>query len=235
MKDHANALWPCCGVHGWKCSLTMNPASNPPPRPGRTNPAGRSGGTARASLRSRWWSSWSSVLVPGPVVDAHRPLDCRRGQMGSGCGTSGRARRPTRDPRTAPGASLAPPAAGVSRWSPSSPAAPGGGRGRPAGRGRTAAPRRPDAGPRVVAAAFVVSRPGVVRAGPGRPVDRDPMPSEDQQVEVELPWAPASRRRRPARRSRVLEVGQARARPSPGPGRPAHPRPRPRCESPAGR
>ncbi len=29
MNDHANALWPCCGVHGWKCSLTMNPASKP--------------------------------------------------------------------------------------------------------------------------------------------------------------------------------------------------------------
>ena len=29
MNDHAKALWPCCGVHGWKCSLTMNPASKP--------------------------------------------------------------------------------------------------------------------------------------------------------------------------------------------------------------
>ena len=29
MNDQANALWPCCGVHGWKCSLTMKPASKP--------------------------------------------------------------------------------------------------------------------------------------------------------------------------------------------------------------
>jgi hypothetical protein len=29
MKLQANADWPCCGVHGWKCSETMNPASNP--------------------------------------------------------------------------------------------------------------------------------------------------------------------------------------------------------------
>jgi hypothetical protein len=29
MKAHANALWPCSGVHGWKCSDTMNPAEKP--------------------------------------------------------------------------------------------------------------------------------------------------------------------------------------------------------------
>jgi hypothetical protein len=29
MKLQAKALWPCCGVHGWKCSLTWKPASNP--------------------------------------------------------------------------------------------------------------------------------------------------------------------------------------------------------------
>ena len=26
MNAQANALWPCWGVHGWKCSLTMKPA-----------------------------------------------------------------------------------------------------------------------------------------------------------------------------------------------------------------
>ncbi len=31
MNDHAKADWPCWGVQGWKCSLTMNPASNPAP------------------------------------------------------------------------------------------------------------------------------------------------------------------------------------------------------------
>ena len=31
MNAHANALWPCWGVHGWKCSLTMKPASKPAP------------------------------------------------------------------------------------------------------------------------------------------------------------------------------------------------------------
>ena len=29
MNAQAKALWPCCGVHGWKCSLTMNPALKP--------------------------------------------------------------------------------------------------------------------------------------------------------------------------------------------------------------
>ena len=29
MNAQAKALAPCCGVHGWKCSLTMNPASKP--------------------------------------------------------------------------------------------------------------------------------------------------------------------------------------------------------------
>ncbi len=29
MKLQANALWPCWGVHGWKCSLTMKPAEKP--------------------------------------------------------------------------------------------------------------------------------------------------------------------------------------------------------------
>ena len=29
MKAQAKALAPCCGVHGWKCSLTMKPASKP--------------------------------------------------------------------------------------------------------------------------------------------------------------------------------------------------------------
>ena len=29
MKLHAKAAWPCCGVHGWKCSLTWNPALKP--------------------------------------------------------------------------------------------------------------------------------------------------------------------------------------------------------------
>ena len=29
MKAHAKADWPWSGVHGWKCSLTMNPALNP--------------------------------------------------------------------------------------------------------------------------------------------------------------------------------------------------------------
>ena len=29
MNAHANADWPCCGVHGWKCSLTMKPAEKP--------------------------------------------------------------------------------------------------------------------------------------------------------------------------------------------------------------
>ena len=29
MNDQANALLPCVGVHGWKCSLTMKPALNP--------------------------------------------------------------------------------------------------------------------------------------------------------------------------------------------------------------
>ena len=29
MNDQAKALWPWVGVHGWKCSLTMNPASKP--------------------------------------------------------------------------------------------------------------------------------------------------------------------------------------------------------------
>ena len=35
MNDHANALWPCCGVHGWKCSLTMKPALKPASSAGR--------------------------------------------------------------------------------------------------------------------------------------------------------------------------------------------------------
>ena len=29
MKLQAKALWPCWGVHGWKCSETMNPAEKP--------------------------------------------------------------------------------------------------------------------------------------------------------------------------------------------------------------
>ncbi len=29
MNAQANPLWPCVGVHGWKCSLTMKPASKP--------------------------------------------------------------------------------------------------------------------------------------------------------------------------------------------------------------
>ena len=29
MNDQANALWPWVGVHGWKCSETMNPAEKP--------------------------------------------------------------------------------------------------------------------------------------------------------------------------------------------------------------
>ncbi len=31
MKLQAKALAPCWGVHGWKCSLTMNPAEKPAP------------------------------------------------------------------------------------------------------------------------------------------------------------------------------------------------------------
>ena len=31
MNAQAKPDWPCCGVHGWKCSETMKPASNPAP------------------------------------------------------------------------------------------------------------------------------------------------------------------------------------------------------------